>query len=285
MSFTFGIAKGQSPILSFQQDSVSLGHSIKASLTFYHSPSVDVFFPESTSNFSPFEFISKEAFPTLTKDTVSRDSVVYTLQSFSIDSIQSLALEVKANIDGDTITALSNTDSLFYQSLLLENGDSRSLKEINEITETDENKSLKLWQIILIGVILFLFLLSLVFNNQLKKWLRQYRFRKKQQSFKVEFKKYLVEEPTIDSIQNALTMWREHMEWIEDHPYTSMTALEIENLLEDDKVSQAVRELESSIFGKQKSDRIHLALHILFNFANEKFRERYWQFKKRLRNE
>ena len=76
---------------SFLADSVRIGEAIPYSLTAYHSKKTDVLFPESSFSFAPFEFRSKRFFPTVTKDTISYDSVVYYLSTYEVQPVQHLS--------------------------------------------------------------------------------------------------------------------------------------------------------------------------------------------------
>ena len=51
---------------------------------------MEVIFPDSSYNFSPFEWVSKEYFPTHTNESGSLDSVVYTLTCFDLAPVQQL---------------------------------------------------------------------------------------------------------------------------------------------------------------------------------------------------
>lgn len=283
--YILSLAKAQKLRLSFFNDSTGLGDDIIVSLVFEHRPDVEVFFPNNGAYFSPFEFVSYNAFPTLTTDTLSKDSTVYSLKLFRIESQQTLQLPVWLMNDGDSLAIYSNLDTLYLKEMIpKENLSNEELESSVNYQFLLEKNGWKLWQLMLLGVFVLLILIGLMLRVQFLRRYRRYRFRKRQREFKDKFRKFMSREADHETLQEANSLWRSHMEWIEDKPYASMSSVEIEKLHDDDKVSQALREIESSLFGGQKSDRINLALHILFTFANERYRERYWQFKKRLKN-
>ncbi len=284
-SMAFGLACAQKPRLTFLNDSIGLGDIVRVSLVFEHRPDVEVFFPNNGAYFRPFEFMSFKAFPTVTSDTLSKDSTVYALKLFKVESEQKLQLPVWLMSDGDSMSVYSNRDTLYLKEMISkENLSNEKLESSVNYKFAQEDEGWKVWQLVSLGVVGLLTLTTLLFRVQIFRWYRQYQFRKRQRDFKDKFRKFMSREADHETLQEANSLWRSHMEWIEDKPYTSMSSVEIEKLHEDDKVSQALREIESSLFGGQKSDRINLALHILFTFANERYRERYWQFKKRLKS-
>lgn len=283
--FFSGFAKAQKPVLTFLNDSTGLGDVLKVSLVFEHKPEVEVFFPNNGAYFRPFEFVGFEAFPTITSDTLSKDSTVYLLKLFKVDGLQKLSLPVWVMNDGDSLAVYSNRDTLYLKEKIKRDELSgQELKSSVNYEFAKEEEGWKIWQLVSLGVTGVLVLIGLLFRARLLRWYRQYQFKRRHRDFKDRFRRFMSREADYETLQEANVLWRSHMEWIEDMPYTSMSSVEIENLHEDDKVSQALREIESSLFGGQKSDRINLALHILFTFANERYRERYWQFKKRLKH-
>src|SRR5688500_10227732 len=93
------LSQAQSPAANlpqglFQEDSVKLGQQVNYLFFHRHSATEEIIFPDSTYNFSPFELVSRQYFPTRTKGGWSHDSVVYTLRTFDIAPVQTLALPV-----------------------------------------------------------------------------------------------------------------------------------------------------------------------------------------------
>ena len=76
----------------FVEDSLLIGQDVNFWITATYPVDLEMVFPDSIYNFSPFEFSSKTYFPTRTVDGAAFDSTVYTIQSFEIDLVQYLAL-------------------------------------------------------------------------------------------------------------------------------------------------------------------------------------------------
>jgi len=79
---------------------------------------LNILFPDSTFSFAPFELQKKIYFPTSTKNGISRDSVIYYLATYEVDSIQTLKLPVYVVNPMDCTAVFSNTDSVFFQNLV-----------------------------------------------------------------------------------------------------------------------------------------------------------------------
>lgn len=108
----------QKPKGVFLQDSLSVGKPISFSLSYWHHPSQDVFFPDSTYDFSPFRFVSETFITTKTLGGRSLDSVVYSLVSYEIDSIQRLRLPVFILREGDSLKLFGEADSVFFKEMV-----------------------------------------------------------------------------------------------------------------------------------------------------------------------
>src|SRR5688500_9661894 len=78
----------------FFLDSLKIGDQTGFYLTAKYPSNLNIIFPDSTYNFSPFEYERKRYFPTQTTKGESYDSVVYFLSTFEVDSVQTLSLPV-----------------------------------------------------------------------------------------------------------------------------------------------------------------------------------------------
>ena len=98
----------------FQTDSVEVGKPVYFSLSVRHSPESEIFFPDSTYDFSPFELVSQRTFVSNTDARGTLDSAVYHLISFDVSKVQKLRLPVFVFQKKDC-TAVFTT----YESFLL----------------------------------------------------------------------------------------------------------------------------------------------------------------------
>src|SRR5919108_3504153 len=72
----------------FFLDSLSIGDETGFYLSATYPSNLNIIFPDSTFNYSPFEFKRKHYFPTHTAEGKSYDSVIYYLSTFEVEKVQ-----------------------------------------------------------------------------------------------------------------------------------------------------------------------------------------------------
>lgn len=280
-----GNADAQQPSLRFLKDSLGIGERVAVSLVYRHNGASDVFFPDEHSDFSPFEFIEKAIFPTVTRDSISTDSALFYLRTFQTEAVQQLQLPVWLKQGKDSISVWSNPDSVFFRALIPDSllSETRLLSDSGEQVEFGSTVFSKKVRVLL-GVVLAFGLLALFFKTGITTRLQLLKLNRRQREFERSFKVYMFGEQNTEMLSAANVLWRNYLEELEQEPYTSLSALEIEQLTSNEQVGAALRELESVLFGGRESDRIPLALQILNKYAKSRFREYKIQFKKRRKN-
>jgi hypothetical protein len=273
----------QKPKGVFLQDSLSVGKPINFSLSYLHHPSQDVFFPDSTYDFSPFRFVSETFITTKTHGGKSLDSVVYSLVSYEIDSIQRLRLPVYILGDGDSLKLFGDADSVFFKEMVndkdLENENLRANLRYSEVSEDiDYPKILYYLLIVLVIAGGFLFLFGNFISIQYRLWL----FNRKHREFVVNFKKSTRNPRDVAGISQAVISWKKHIEWLEQKPFTSLTTQEILKQMPNERLEDALKEVDSAIYGGVISTQIPFAFHIMFDVASDIFKKQRSIFKEKL---
>ena len=175
--------------------------------------------------FRPFEYIDRTFIPTRTDSTSSYDSVVYTLMTFELDSLQSLALPIyviEANEEkgeADSIAIFTAVDSVYLQQLITQLPDSLTSRRILPIWMFHCNLTIPTylsvwvsWPIVLI--------VYLVFGEKIRKYLKLRRLRKTINALASSLLSKLkssVSRPT-SSNQNIHCLWKRYMERLERTP-------------------------------------------------------------------
>ncbi len=98
-------AWAQKPKVYFFEDSVMVGKEIKMALSYRHSSKSDIIFPDSSYDFTPFQFVRYELFETRTEEGKSLDSVVYTLVTYALDSVLYIQPNIKNLASGEKVYA------------------------------------------------------------------------------------------------------------------------------------------------------------------------------------
>lgn len=265
----------------FIEDSLYIGKPIYYSLTYKHASSEDVFFPDANYSIPPFEIIGRKIFPTRTTGTISSDSILYTLITFDISPFHELSMPVfSKKTSGDSSAIFSKSDRIYTHTYFPKSKNLRqfSLKRYPEIETLPKNFNLFgffRWLLILVisGICVYIFL-----GKRIRIQYHLFLFSRKNKIFTNAFKKQTKDFSNIDNIVKSLVLWKEYMEWLEKKPYTSFTTKEIFQEIPNQRLLDALQEIDSSIYGGNKSNHIPFALSILFNTTQDKYKEHYILF-------
>ena len=259
----------QKPRAVFFSDSIEIGSEIKLSMTYLHSGSSDIVFPDSSYDFSPFQYVSTEYFETQTVNGKSLDSVIYTLVTFEWERDLSIAPFVKNLNSGQRIYA--DTATVLLKSLV--NPFSKNPLQTKDVyTVKKEFNVPKLTYFFLSFLIVGLFIFLLL-GEWIKRKFYLWKYDQHYQSFVDGFKKKSQNPREIKNIQTALTDWKVYMEWLTKTPVSTMSTSEIEELYENERLESALKMFDTAIFGNVISDQIPFAFHILQDFALKKYRD------------
>ncbi|MFN3587786.1 MAG: hypothetical protein ACK4UP_00270 [Spirosomataceae bacterium] len=265
----------------FIDDSLFIGKPIYYSLTYKHAPNEDVFFPDESYSIPPFEIINRTFFPTRTQNNVSTDSIVYTLVTFDISPYHDLSMPVfSRKPTGDSLAIYSKNDRIYTHTYFPKATglSSFSLKKYPVIENLPKDFNLFGF---LRGVVILLAIAFFIYAFMGKRIRIQYHlflFSRKNKVFTNSFKKQTKDFTNTDNIVKSLVLWKEYMEWLEKKPYTSFTTKEIFQEIPNQRLLDALQEIDSSIYGGNKSNHIPFALSILLNTTQEKYKEHYILF-------
>lgn len=238
------------PSGQFIKDSIKIGKETIYSLSVSYPKEMSVVFPDSTYNFSPFEYSRKIYFETRTEGKISVDSVVYYLMSFDMDSIQGLALPVFVVSGNDSTAVYAEPDSVFMKTPAPEG--EGELKET--IAYQDVRLQFNYPYLIVALVILAIIALAvlLIFGKQIRKKIKLYRLQRSHQRFLEKFMLLindLKNKPSSTQTEKTLSFWKKYMEKLENQPYTKFTTKEIALYSQDQQLKDTLRSIDRSIYG------------------------------------
>ena len=241
----------------FSKDTVQIGEPVDFTMIVEYPRGIEVLFPDSTFNFSPFEYLSKSYLSTVSNEAISNDSVVYQLTTFELDTIQGLGLPVFLISDGDSIIIESNTDSLYLQHLI--KSDIDSLQVLETIDYRRVSKAFNYpYLLIALGILLVLaILIAVFFGKEIKRRYTLYRLRKAHVKFLEQFR-VLQDEglESSDQAERLLGFWKSYLERLEGLPYTKLTTKEIVTLEQNNEWSETLRSMDSNIYGNYRGSDI-----------------------------
>ncbi len=258
------------------QDSAKLGERVGYVLKASYPESKQLVFPDSTFDFSPLVLLEKKTFISFTKDSVTQDSTIYYLSNFSLDPSSFLTLPVYE---------LARYDSVVHYPLEAELKLELTLDSIPEELVFQENniyqpieKSLNwiILGIILGGVLLLLGTLYLLFAKRIQEFWKERREKRRWELFEKRWKTQtalLTENPTIESADEVIGLWKGYMESITAMPVKEWTSSEIGEQMEDLEIFKALRTIDMIIYAG-KSSKSEEATSYLLEVAKRNYQEK-----------
>jgi hypothetical protein len=270
--------KSKAPIGLFQLDSIKIGEPVNFIFFYKHKSGEEVIFPDSTHNFAPFEFVSKRFFVTSSAGGWSRDSVVYTLRSFSIAPVQSLSLPVYLLRRHDTLAIASETQEVYLKQMVTGPPAPAQLRAHTSLVPIEKRFNLAYWLIGAGILLLILMLVWLVFGKKLIIHYRLYVLRKHHNLFINKYNGYIEQfnkSESLHTIEQAITLWKNYLTNLEGNAINSFTTKEVAAFYnEDEDVSTALRLFDKAIYGNivsDKSSETIIAFYLLHHFADRRY--------------
>lgn len=262
----------------FFTDSVKIGLPIKYALSYRHGASVDVFFPDSTSNFAPFELLEREYFPTVTDANGSLDSIIYTLTTFEVNPVPKLSLPVYVRTKQDCTQIFTPLDSVYLNRLMkYPLKKSLAFKEDTSTVHLNQQANYPLIFLIFVGLLILAGIIFWFFGKPIRRQIKLFQFRRRYEEYHRLFQRLSkVSEDRkrrVNNVEKAVVLWKIYIERLEEKPFTTFTTKEILDNLKDERLSDALREIDGTIYGGNFSKKTVASLAILDELAQGLYRE------------
>ena len=258
----------------FVQDSLLIGQNIQYWMSATYPIEYEIFLPDSTYSFSPFEFSSKEYFETTSDSTLATDSAIYSLQSFEIDLVQYLSLPTILVIDSDSSSVQSPTDSIYLKELVEVATDTTALIVNTEFQKVNQAFNSPLFLAILATLLIILIVIVLVFGRRIRSYFRLKRMKKAHELFLSKFGQVidqLNKEGNPETSEIGINLWKQYLEKLEKLPMTKLTSKEITSYNFAKELSDSFLAIDQCVYGKVKSEKIYLDFQLLEDFAQNRF--------------
>lgn len=269
----------------FIQDSVKIGEELTYSLTARYPSKLNLVFPDSTGSFSTFEFARKRCVPTVTKDSISYDSVIYYLRTFATDSLQKLSLPVYVIHTADCTLVQAHTDSIALQSVVGAALDTMSLNALplkeHLAYQPVPMQFNYIMALLIAGIVIAAGMAGwLFFGTPIQRHFVMKRLSRRHAQFLARYRQSLDQLQSGMSAPHAeatITVWKKYMENLERIPFTKLTTRETIRLVEDDALTVNLHAIDRAIYGNQQ---ITLSpFEGLQVFAEEKFKKKLEEVK------
>jgi hypothetical protein len=239
----------------FLKDSIKIGETVPYVLTARYPKELSVLFPDSSYSFTPFEIESKKYFTTRTENNLSYDSVVYSLSSFELDSVQRLALPVFVAHQKDCTAVSAQPDSIFLQFTVTEIPDSLSTDKLPLKTNTAylDVPWLLNYPVLLIisaAVLVVAAGVWMVFRKKIKRYFKVKRLTRSHVTFLEKFGVLINgTDFTYTTAEKAVALWKNYLENLVDRPIAKFTSKEIIKLQKDDQLKLTLYAVDRMVYG------------------------------------
>ncbi|MDX5420985.1 MAG: hypothetical protein LPK14_01925 [Hymenobacteraceae bacterium] len=278
----YGLAWGQQvpkPLGIFNRDTVHVGELLQYTLVHHHAASQEVILPGLKYNFTPFEFVSKQYFPTVTRGGISTDSAVYTLRTFETDAAQYLAMPVYVLHEQDTMRVYAEADTVMLNQLVQQLVEPLVIRSETALAPVEERFNWPVLLLYMVAAAVFLSLVWLLFGQAIKRKYRLYRLRKDHAYFASRYNSHVdrfVKSGSPQSIEKAVSLWKNYLTKLEKSAINSFTTKEIVEYYHDDEgVNTALRLCDRAIYGNlvtEADTETSQALGMLRRFAKNRYK-------------
>lgn len=282
LSICLTLAQSQSPnpYGRFLGDSVKVGEEVAFVMTYRHRPTEKVVFPDSTYNFAPFEYISREFFPTRTDSLGSMDSVVYKLMTFELDSVQKLKLPVyKINKAGEEVPIYSPEEYILLSQSLISQPDSALLYENTDLLVVKKKFNYPYLMVFLGALLAIALIVFIVFGRAIRRNFRLRKLRKENNKFILDFDQMVYGQLNTETIELALKKWKVYAGKLSDMPLYSYTTKEIREVVPNQSLNDSLRSIDRAIYAGMVEEQMQKNLQALKAYAQEAYDKKVEEIK------
>jgi hypothetical protein len=194
--------------------------------------------------------------------------------TFEITKNQKLGLPIYLLSKRDCTTVYSLADSVFLKEMIKSNVDSLQLKTDTKLLPLSQQVNYPKILTYILGILGVVLIIYALFGRFIRKQYTLFLFSRRHVDFLANYKKFT--RSTLDdvTIGKTLVLWKKHLEWLERRPYTSYTTKEIVSRLPSARLEDALREVDSAIYGGILSTQMPSAMNTLLDKATELYKNR-----------
>ncbi|HEV7351488.1 hypothetical protein [Telluribacter sp.] len=277
------VAWGQEPPVrprgQFLTDSIRVGKPFSYALSYRHDPAREVFFPDTTFSFAPFEIISQEYFITQTDERGSLDSTIYRLVSFEVVPAQTLALPVFVVSTPTDCTAVFAAPDTVHMRLLTaaDRNAILTLRPETRVLPLRRQFNYSVFLSVVVSVVGLSLLLYWLFGRSINRQWKMFQLQRRHREFVRTFNRLnrnARERSSVSDAEKAVIVWKKYLERIEQKPFATYTTREILDNIPDEPLADALKDIDGTIYGQVKSKNMDVSLQVLRTVALRAYRLR-----------
>lgn len=269
----------------FIEDSLYIGKPVRFYLTARYPKELNMVFPDSSHTYAPFEFESKDYYPTDTEEGISYDSVIYHVSTFEIDREQYLSLPVFQINEKDSTTFQSEQDTILVTQLVNFSVDTIAIDKLPlklsvAYHDVPGQFNWPVFTIVAVSIVVIALVVLLVFGKRIRKY---FRIRNMLEAHRKFVESYTREVTNLRqafsavTTETALAHWKLYMEQLEARPYTKLTTREARNFFQDETLIRNLQTIDGAIYGH--SVNVIEPLESLKAVADQRFQTKLQEIK------
>lgn len=245
--------------LSTKTEIVEIGRPFSFEMEIMHPSDMVVIFPDSSmGDLFPYELFSNQAIPTQTDDEtgLSTDRTLYQIYTWEVDSLQSLRLPFHYIVNGDTLTAYSNTLKFVLDQKIPQVTDSTKVQFIEGLAVVDEPTNVArvlAWICIVVFVLTMAFILL---RGPVAKRIQRWKVEKEWKKYSARLEKYrnktAQKEEFLEGVNAA---WKDYFDRNYDFALRSLTTDELGQLMPGENINLPDDELRFLVNSSRMNDQ------------------------------
>jgi hypothetical protein len=261
----------------FLEDSMKIGEPVRYALSFSHSPNMEILMPDSIYNYYPFEFISKQYFPTKTFNNVSLDSVIYYLRTFETTKSQRYSLPVFIIAYGDSSPKYPLPDTIYLKEMVKSIPAKLAFLENTQFNRIEKKYNYPYTIVISLSVLVSLFIAFITLGKPVRRRYKLFIIRRSHQIFLknyVQLENSFSRSKSSTVLEQALFSWKTYISKLENKPVNTFTTTELIALYNKEELKIGLQTIDKAIYGGLISADTEQALKSLRKFSEKRFRKR-----------
>jgi hypothetical protein len=261
----------------FLKDKIKIGEPVSYSLSVKYPVNQEILFPDSTYAFAPFDFVAKRFFNTKSDSLYSYDSVVYTLATYELDSIQNLALPIFIIEDEDSTKIFSVPDSIRVSSSLSQIPDPPKMMVNANYIEVNKEFN---YRYLIFGLVVFLLtalLFFLLFGKTISRKIKIRRIRAQHYKFLMAFKEMnsgITRENYEMKLQNLYSLWKKYLQQLTNLAFTTYSTKEISKIIVNESLKDSLQKIDRAIYAHRFPEQHEQLLKTLQEYAHKFYEQK-----------
>ena len=267
----------------FIEDSILIGKDVGYWMTATYPPNLEMIFPDSLFDFSPFEYTSKIYFDSkLLANGLIYDSTVYFIQSYEIDFVQYLYLPAVILNKSDSTLIDTPIDSIYLTELAPIVTDTTKLKTNLDYQIVSTQFNYPLLYYVLGGSLFLIILLAFLFGKKIVRWYRLFKLRKGYEKFNQFFSEHIKKlkiDPNPQLTERTLILWKKYQDTLESIPFSVLTTQEILKKNFTKKLEKPLKSIDRVIYSNRIQEDIYQEFHQIEDFTQYRYSEKIEKIK------